>query len=57
MQDHPACLVAHLMKDDSPHTTVTDQLYHVRFLWTHMHGHCVAAPAEGCHLMSRPGTA
>jgi hypothetical protein len=30
MQDHPACLVAHLMKDSASHTTLTDQLYHVR---------------------------
>ena len=30
MQDHPACLVAQMAKDNCGHTSVTDELYHVR---------------------------
>ncbi len=30
MQDHPACLVAQIAKDNCGHTSVTDELYHVR---------------------------
>jgi len=32
MQDHPACLVAELAKDNCGHTSLTDELYHVRFI-------------------------